>query len=221
MSSPEHQIPGGPGDRILTIPVGDTALFEDACAPAGTDNAVRSAVVLLTAERSDLVEPGMPATLSALQTPVVAGLSGRIDDRSLELALAADVRICDVNTTFAMTALPSGGNGRLPSDGGTQRLPRVIGPGPATDMLLTGRRISAAEALQAGLVTEICPVGDVEATALRIATEIAAHGQAAGRFTKEAVLKGADMPLEQSLHLEADLAILLHTVRDGAQEPQS
>ncbi|MCH7594620.1 MAG: hypothetical protein IIB27_08920, partial [Chloroflexi bacterium] len=63
----------------------------------------------------------------------------------------------------------------------------------------------------AGLVTEMLPDDQAAARAVEIAAEISARGLAAGRFSKEAVLKGADMPLDQSLRLEADLAILLHS----------
>ena len=216
MSNPVNQSPEDSENsdgRVLTIPVGDRAAFEDACARASADEAIRAAVIVLNGEGSgsDLVDPGTPATLAALLVPVVVSLSGQIDDRALELALAADVRICDTKTTFAMNSASKAGNGQLPSDGGTQRLPRIVGPGLATDMLLTGRRITAEEALLAGLVTEICPAGESKTRAEQLANEIASHGRSAGRFTKEAVLKGADMSLEQSLRLEADLAILLHT----------
>lgn len=203
-----------PGNRILTIPVRDRGAFEAACADATDSDAVRVAVVHITGEAEDgegyleSGEPGMPAVLAAVQAPVVASLSGRIDDRALELALAADVRVCDAGTTFALT---QPGRGELPSDGGTQRLPRIVGPALAADMLLTGRRVTAPEALAAGLVTEMLPDDEAAARAVEIAAEISARGLAAGRFSKEAVLKGSDMPLDQSLRLEADLAILLHS----------
>ena len=205
--------------RVLTIPVENRAAFEDACARAATDEDLRAAMIVLVGQKigANSVEPGMPAILGALLIPVVAGLSGQIDDRALELALAADVRICDSDTTFALTAVTDSGSGRLPSDGATQRLPRIVGPGLATDMLLTGRRIVAEEVLRAGLVTEICPAGESKIRAEQLADEIASHGKSAGRFAKEAVLKGSDMPLEQSLRLEADLAILLHTDPERAE----
>ena len=214
------------GARVLTIPVGDRGAFDDACAQARTESTVRAAVLHLSGgvladgrpeEAEDVdrsVEHGMPALLAALHAPVVAALSGRIDDRVLELALAADVRVCDAGATFAMTQ-PA--RGELPSDGGTQRLPRVVGPALAADMLLTGRRITAPEAFAAGLVTEIAADGRAAARADEIAAEISTHGAAAGRFTKEAVLTGADMSLDQSLRLEADLAILLHTDPERAE----
>jgi len=219
MNNPVNQSSENSAGGVLTIPVGDRAAFEDACVRAATDEDVRAAMIVLIGEGvgADSVEPGMPATFAALLAPVVAGLSGRIDDRALELALAADMRICDSDTTFALTAVTDSGSGRLPSDGGTQRLPRIVGPGLATDMLLTGRRITAEEALRAGLVTEICPAGESKTRAEQLAKEIASHGKSAGRFAKEAVLKGADMPLEQSLRLEADLAILLHTDPERAE----
>ncbi len=208
MSSSDRQTFRNPefkDDHILTIPVSDISAFETACERVATDQSVRSAVLHMSGES---VEPGMPATLAALQAPVVVGLSGQIDNRSLELAMAADVRVCDASTTFALTRTAQG---ELPSDGATQRLPRLVGPGLGADMLLTGRRISAQEALTFGLVTEVTLDQNAAARADKIAAKIAAHGRGASRFTKEAVIKGADMSLEQSLRLEADLAILLHT----------
>ena len=114
------------GDGVLTIPVGDGTVFQDACANAAADESARVVVIHLTGDR-EAVEPGAPALLAALGMPVVAGLSGRIEDRALELALAADIRVCEPETTFAMMVSE---RGKLPSDGGTQRLPRVVGPGP-------------------------------------------------------------------------------------------
>ena len=194
------------GNHVLTITVGDGAAFGEQCETVNTDPAVRAARILLSG--NDATQPGLAAILATVVTPVVAGLSGDVDDAVLELALSADVRLCEAGATFAITQ-PQ--RGELPSDGGTQRLPRIVGQGLASDMLLTGRRITAEEALHAGLVTEIVPADDVPKRTHEIATEIAAHGQAAGRFTKEAVIEGADMSLHQSLHLETDLAILLHT----------
>lgn len=219
MRNSVNRSPESLADRVLRIPVEDRAAFEDACVRAATDTEVRAAMILLTGDGigDNFVESGIPASIGALLVPVIAGLSGRIDDRVLELALAADVRICDSDTTFALTAVTASGSGRLPSDGGTQRLPRIVGPGLATDMLLTGRRIIAEEALRAGLVTEICPAGESKIRAEQLAKEIASNGKSAGRFAKEAVLKGSDMPLDQSLRLEADLAILLHTDPERAE----
>ena len=203
---------GKTGNRVLTIPVGDRVAFENACADATISEVVRVAVVHLSGRGGitveSTVEPGMPAILAAVQAPVVAALTGQIDDRLLELALAADIRVCDAGTTFALTQVS---RSELPSDGGTQRLPRIVGSGFAADMLLTGRRITAQEALGVGLVTEIVVDGTVAGRATEIAGEISKRGKAAGNLTKEAVLKGADMPLDQAVRLEADLAILLHT----------
>ncbi len=202
-----------PGSPLLTIPVGDRGAFEDACAVAAVSEAIR-AVVVHMADDAAATEPGMPAVLAAVQAPVVAGLSGRIDDRLLELALAADIRVCDPGATFALTQV---GRGELPSDGGTQRLPRIVGPALGLDMILTGRRITAEEALAAGLVTEVVAGGPVADRATEIAGQISMRGRLAGSFTKEAVLKGADMPLGQAVRLEADLAILLHTDPERAE----
>ena len=106
----------------------------------------------------------------------------------------------------------------FPFDGMTQRLPRLVGPALARDMLLTGRTLSAAEALDFGLVNRVAPRDALEETAAEIAEQIIAAAPIAARYAKEAVAADAgDLPLAQGLRLEADLSIILQSTDDRAE----
>ncbi len=148
-----------------------------------------------------------PATAAK---PVIAAIHGFCLGGGLELALAADVRICTQDAQFA---LPETALGLIPGGGGTQRLARLIGPGPALDMILTGDRIGADEARRLGLVTRIVPEGgDLRAEAQALAARIAARPPMATRHAKAAVLGGLDQTLAAGLALERGLfAVLLST----------
>ena len=108
-------------------------------------------------------------------------------------------------------------NGAMPRDGGTQRLPRLIGRSRAMDMLLTGRCVAASEALEIGLVNEVVGQGKTSERAMELATLIAGHGPIALRYLKEAVLNGMDGTLDQGLRLEADLSFLLQSTQDRSE----
>ena len=153
-------------------------------------------------------------TLADIEKPVVCAVQGEVLDQGLELALACDLRITDGDATFAMTQAL---NGAMPWDGGTQRLPRLIGRSRAMDMLLTGRRVGAAEALEFGLVNEVVEPGRASERAAELASLIAGHGPIALRYLKEAALSGMDGTLEQGLRLEADLSFLLQSTRDRGE----
>jgi enoyl-CoA hydratase len=153
-------------------------------------------------------------TLSDIEKPVVCAVQGRVRDQGLEVALACDLRIADSGSTFAMTQVL---DGAMPRDGGTQRLPRLIGRSRAMDMLLTGRRVAASEALEIGLVNEVVGQGRASERAMELASLIAGHGPIALRYLKEAVLNGMDGTLDQGLRLEADLSFLLQSTQDRSE----
>jgi len=154
------------------------------------------------------------AAVAAIDRPVIAAINGDALGLGLEIALSADIRITSDKARFG---LPHVAAGSLPRDGGTQRLPRIIGRGKALEMLLTAETISAAEALEIGLVSKIVPAGELAEEAQKLAETIAAKGPIALRYLKEAIIKGMDMTLEQGLRLEADLYFLLHTTADRTE----
>ena len=104
--------------------------------------------------------------------------------------------------------------GIIPGGGGTQRLPRLVGRGKALELILTGARIDAAEALRIGLVERVVPAGEALAAATALARDLAARAPLAVRYAKEAVVKGLELPLADGLRLENDLSTLLRTTED-------
>lgn len=150
-------------------------------------------------------------SIARLTRPVIAAIQGDAVAEGLELALACDLRFASDRACFTMPQLHAG---RLPSHGGTQRLPRTVGRTRALDLLLTGRRVTAPEAEVSGLVSRVIPQRRF-ATELRSAVRtLTAKGPIALRYAKEAVLKGTDLTLDQSIRLEEDLYVLLQTTAD-------
>jgi enoyl-CoA hydratase/carnithine racemase len=153
-------------------------------------------------------------TVARIQKPVVAAINGDAIGQGLELALAADIRIAATTAHFSM---PQVRFGVMPWDGGTQRLPRLVGRANALVLLLTGVLVDATEALRMGLVHQVVEPHELEAATYTAAQQIASAALVAERYSKEAVMKGMDMTLDQGLHLEADLNILLHSTGDRAE----
>lgn len=118
--------------------------------------------------------------------------------------------------TFAELGFPAGRNNwfALMAARGTQRLPRLVGAGRATDLILTGDAIDASQALQWGVLQRVFAPEVFETEVLALATRMAAGAPVATRYTKEAVLQGLDMPLEQALRMELDLYLLLFDTAD-------
>lgn len=154
------------------------------------------------------------AAVAAIEKPVIAAINGDASGLGLEVSLACDIRIASDKARFS---LPQVTDGRIPLDGGTQRLPRIIGRGKALELLMTGETITAAGALEIGLVSKVVPADALAVEVEKLAETIAAKGPLALRYLKEAVIKGMDMTLEQGLRLEADLYFLLHTTSDRTE----
>ncbi len=154
------------------------------------------------------------AAVAAIEKPVIAAINGDALGPGLELALSCDIRLA---ADKARLGFPEVAKGLIPAEGGTQRLPRIVGRGKALEMILTAETITASEALEIGLVSKIVPRKELLAEAEALARDIAAKGPIAIRFIKEAVNKGLDLTLEQGLRLEADLYFLLHTTADRTE----
>lgn len=153
-----------------------------------------------------------------LDRPVISALTGDVVGHRLEIALACDIRIASEISCFG---LPHIKNGLIPWDGGTQRLSRLIGKGKALEMILTGELIDAKEANRIGLVNKVVPLDQVMAVTMNMGQEMASKGPIALRYVKEAIHKGMDLTLEQGLHLEADLYLLIHTTKDREEGIQA
>jgi enoyl-CoA hydratase len=148
-------------------------------------------------------------TLASLPVPVIAALNGFTLGGGLELALAADLRVASHE---AQLGLPEVGLGLIPGYGGTQRLPRLIGMSRALDLILTGRRVPADEALSLGLVNRVSD--NALATARELAQQMIANGPIAVGVAKEAVVRGLGTTLSQGLEIDADLFAFVTTTED-------
>jgi enoyl-CoA hydratase len=179
------------GARVLVL----TGAGEDAFC-AGAD--------LKALETLDPDAPAGPMGFSRLTPakPAIAAIGGWCVAGGLELALWCDLRIAGEDAKFGCLERRWG----VPLiDGGTQRLPRVVGLGRALDLILTGRTVEADEALAMGLVNEIVPPGGHVARALELAETIGAFPQETMLSDREAALAAQGLPLEQGLALEARL----------------
>jgi enoyl-CoA hydratase/carnithine racemase len=137
--------------------------------------------------------------LARLQVPTIAALNGLAFGGGLEITLACDFRIAVESATFS---LPEVGIGIVPGAGGTQRLPRLVGPTRAKEMILTGRRIDAETALDMGLVSKVVPSSSLMDEARAMAGEIAANSPLALAYAKAAVDLASETAIEQGLRYE-------------------
>lgn len=139
----------------------------------------------------------------SITKPLVAAIHGYTFGAGCELSLFCDIRIASEDATFA---LPEVTLGYIPSAGGTQTLPRLVPPGIAREMILSGEPIDAQRALATGLVHRVVPLSRLDDEAAATASALAAAPPSAIRAAKEAMLRGADLPLEAALQLEALIA---------------
>jgi enoyl-CoA hydratase len=142
-----------------------------------------------------------PSRWTDIYKPIIAAVNGVAYAGGLEWACFADIRIAEEHASFGVTCRRW--NIGL-ADGGTVRLPRIVGLGRALELIITGRVIDVQEASRIGLVTEIVPKGRSRARALELAQLIAQLPQEAIRTDKESVLRGAGRPLREALQIEAE-----------------
>jgi enoyl-CoA hydratase len=134
-----------------------------------------------------------------LSKPLIAAVSGHAVAGGLELALLADLRVVEEDAVMGVFCRRWG----VPLiDGGTVRLPRVVGQGRALDLVLTGRPVGAHEALQMGLANRVVPTGESLTAAHRLADEIAAFPQQCMLTDRAAVYRHGDLPLADALRAE-------------------
>lgn len=145
------------------------------------------------------VMQGLYEKVAHFPKPTIAAVNGFAFGGGHELALSCDLRI---GSTTAQFALPETGLGIIPAAGGTQRLAKIVGLGRATDIILTGRRLTAEEARQAGLITELVEPEELLVAAHRTAQRIRSKGPLAIRLAKSVVARGFDVDHETGLLLE-------------------
>lgn len=166
----------------------------------------------------DVDDPAGPEGFTRLtpSKPAIAAVEGWCLAGGLELALWCDLRIATEGSTFGFFERRWG----VPLiDGGTQRLPRIVGMGRAMELILTGRPVGAEEAQRIGLVNEVVPAGHHLERALELAERIASFPQETMLADRRAAIEGFGLPLDEGLALEAELGrgVLEVAVRGAAR----
>lgn len=147
-----------------------------------------------------------------LSKPVVAAVSGAAVAGGMELALWCDMRVMEEDAYFGIYCRRFG----VPLiDGGTVRLPRLVGMGHAMDLILTGRKVEAQEALQMGLANRVVPKGQARDAAIALAQQIAKFPQRTMRADRMNAYEQWDLPLDRALQLEWQRS--KHRIADGLE----
>lgn len=152
--------------------------------------------------------------IEQLPIPVIAAINGYALGGGFELALSCDLRIASENAVFSF---PETGLGIIPGFGGTQRLPRIVGMAKAKELIFTGDRIDAAEALRLGLISRIVPQIDLIAEASKLADKINSKAPFAVRNAKTAINRGMQCDLDTALSLETELFAQCFSTEDQAE----
>src|SRR5689334_9266820 len=203
----------------------------DAAASLQDDPAVKAVVVMgsekALAAGADIKEFGDQAAaraigatfrrafdgLAAVPRPVIAAIRGFALGGGMELALACDLRVA---ADSARMGQPEILLGIIPGAGGTQRLPRLVGPARAKELIWSGRQVRADEALAIGLVDRVVPAEEVEAVAIAWAATLGRGAVVAVGYAKRAIDRGLDGPLATGLDLEAQAFVDVFGTDDAA-----
>jgi enoyl-CoA hydratase len=181
---------------------------------AGADIAVMSEMDPLEAKQFAEMGHAAMSLLDRAPIPTIAAVNGFALGGGCEIAIACDIRIAAENALFGF---PEVSLGILPGMGGTQRLPRLVGPAIAKELIFSGRRIKAEEAREIGLVNRVVPQGEALNAAKELAAQIAANGPVAVRHAKAAANRALDVDLISGLEFEADQFALLFATEDAKE----
>jgi len=219
------EIDGCPGcDAAVYVPL--SSEMADACERIAWDEEARAVILAFGDGWVPLVEedplflrgqgavPPLVESIAALKVPVIAAIKGDAVGLGLELAMACDIRIGTMGARFGLPAVRAGS---MPSAGGTQRLPRLVGLAKAMEMILTGTLIDGAEAEAVGLLNRLTAPLEVMSTAAAMAEEMASKSPLSLAYVKEALHKGMDLTLDQGMRMELDLYLLLFTTSDRVE----
>ena len=167
---------------------------------AGADIAAMSTLGVVDAREFSLRGQRLMSRIERLGKPVIAMVNGFALGGGLELAMACHLRIA---ADTAKVGQPEVGLGLIPGFGGTQRLQRLCGRGPALELCLLGAPVDAARALQLGLLTRVVPAADLDSETTMLATQLAAAAPLALRGVLDAVLLGGEMAIDMALDYES------------------
>jgi enoyl-CoA hydratase len=172
----------------------------------------------LLGRRVSRIRQAIFSRIENLAIPVIAAVNGYALGGGLELALACSIRVSSERAQFGA---PEVKLGIIPGDGGTQRLPRLVGLGRAMEMILTGDFIDAAEAYRIGLVNRVAPHEELMENAMELAKKIAARPPLAVQYAKEAVNRSQEGDTVSGYALESYLHALTCTTEDKKEGVQA
>jgi enoyl-CoA hydratase/carnithine racemase len=202
------------------IAVTQFAELAEACERIAWDEEARVVVLRLggdiweTHQHSGGQRTGLAEPVARLKQPVIAAIDGDAIGIGLELALACDIRIASENARFGFPQIDAG---QIPSNGGTQRLPRLIGRAKAMEMILTGELLDAGEARRAGLIHRMVPPDALVNAASDLAKEMSEKSPLSLSYAKEALYNAGNLTLDQGLKMELDLYLLLFSTSDRTE----
>jgi enoyl-CoA hydratase/carnithine racemase len=185
-------------DDQVSVVILSSALEKAFC--VGADLKERRGFAEDDLRRQRLVVQETFAAFLEIPVPVIAAVEGFALGGGYELALCCDLIIASASAVFA---LPEVGLGLIPGGGGTQLLPRRIGLNHAADLLFTGRRVAADEAMRLGLIDRLVPEAAARGSAHELAKEIAAKSPISLRAIKRALRNGLDVDLASGLEIES------------------
>ena len=160
------------------------------------------------------LEERVSSRLAKLPMPTIAAIEGNALGGGLELALCCDLRICSAGSRLG---LPEVRLAVTPGAGGTQRLPRVVGPARARELILTGCILTADQAERIGLVNEVVPDGQARSRADAVAEEIAERGPLAVREAKRLIDAAWELDLDAGLAAELEASVRLFATEDAVE----
>ncbi|MCZ7573296.1 MAG: enoyl-CoA hydratase-related protein [Ardenticatenaceae bacterium] len=193
---------------VILTGAGDRAFI------AGGDIAAMRAMTVAEGQRFVYRGQAFTRHLETSRCVIIAAVNGYALGGGTEIALACDIRLAAARAQFG---LPEVTLGIFPGWGGTQRLPRLVGKGIATELITTGARIDAQAAHRIGLVNHVVPDGELLPRAHEMAVRITANGPLAVRQAKLAIRAGLEIPLEQALILEAEAWLVNFATADRVE----
>ncbi len=192
-------------EALIITGAGDRAFV------AGADIAFMQSLSAIEGRKFGLLGQEAFRMIEAMEKPVIAAVNGFALGGGCELAMCCDFRIASTKAKFGQ---PEVGLGIIPGFGGTQRLPRLIGPGMARQMLFSAELVDATEALRIGLVNTVVAPEDLMPTVKGLAQRIIANGPLAVRLCKAAINEGLQTDIDRAMTIEADLFGLCFSTAD-------